>query len=143
MFGGDDLSKNLLICDLLELYGPLLTEKQSRLLELYYFDDLSLSEIAENEGGSRQGAMDVIKRAEKELLKMEDTLGLYNRNKQQTEILNSAKIALDEKNFEKIKSLLSDFEKTPLADAADASKKMVYAAKAQRFSHGEERIGRQ
>lgn len=65
MFGGDDLSKNLLICDLLELYGKLLTEKQSRLLELYYFDDLSLSEIAENEGGSRQGAMDVIKRAEK------------------------------------------------------------------------------
>ena len=64
MFGGDDLSKNLLICDLLELYGPLLTEKQSRLLELYYFDDLSLSEIAENEGGSRQGAMDVIKEFE-------------------------------------------------------------------------------
>ena len=54
------MSKNLLICDLLELNGKLLTEKQFRLLELYYFDDLSLSEIAENEGGSRQGAMDVI-----------------------------------------------------------------------------------
>ena len=67
------MSKNLLICDLLELYGPLLTAKQSHLLELYYFDDLSLSEIAENEGGSRQGAMDVIKRAEKELLKAEQT----------------------------------------------------------------------
>ena len=112
MFGGDDLSKNLLICDLLELYGPLLTEKQSRLLELYYFDDLSLSEIAENEGGSRQGAMDVIKRAEKELLKMEDTLGLYNRNKEQTNLLNYLKDALYEKSFEKIKSLLFDLEKT-------------------------------
>ena len=66
------MSKNLLICDLLELYGKLLTEKQSKLLELYYFEDLSLSEIAENEGGSRQGAMDVIKRAEKELLKIEE-----------------------------------------------------------------------
>lgn len=106
------MSKNLLICDLLELYGPLLTEKQSRLLELYYFDDLSLSEIAENEGGSRQGAMDVIKRAEKELLKMEDTLGLYNRNKEQTNLLNYLKDALYEKSFEKIKSLLFDLEKT-------------------------------
>ena len=111
MFGGDDLSKNLLICDLLELYGKLLTKKQSRLLELYYFDDLSLSEIAENEGGSRQGAMDVIKRAEKELLKIEDTLGLYNRNSNQTKIINELKNVLD-KDLKKAKTLLSELEKT-------------------------------
>lgn len=111
MFGGDDLSKNLLICDLLELYGKLLTEKQSRLLELYYFDDLSLSEIAENEGGSRQGAMDVIKRAEKELLKIEDTLGLYNRNNNQTKIINELKNVLDT-DLKKAKTLLSELEKT-------------------------------
>ena len=111
MFGGDDLSKNLLICDLLELYGKLLTEKQSRLLELYYFDDLSLSEIAENEGGSRQGAMDVIKRAEKELLKIEDTLGLYNRNNNQTKIINELKNVLNS-DKEKAKALLLELEKT-------------------------------
>ncbi|MBO5105684.1 MAG: hypothetical protein J6C29_02185 [Clostridia bacterium] len=105
------MSKNLLICDLLELYGKLLTEKQSRLLELYYFDDLSLSEIAENEGGSRQGAMDVIKRAEKELLKIEDTLGLYNRNNNQTKIINELKNVLDT-DLKKAKTLLSELEKT-------------------------------
>lgn len=114
MFGGDYLSKNLLICDLLELYGSLLTEKQSKLLELYYFEDLSLSEIAENEGGSRQGAMDVIKRAEKELLKIEDSLGLYSRNKAQTELIELMKKQLDSNNISGVKSLLLDFEKTIL-----------------------------
>lgn len=112
MFGGDCLSKNLLICDLLELYGELLTEKQLKLLELYYFDDLSLSEIAENEGGSRQGAMDVIKRAEKELLKMESILGLYNRNLEQTKIIGDLKSAIQNNDSLKIKSLISELEKT-------------------------------
>jgi len=112
VFGGVDLSKNLLICDLLELYGKLLTEKQSKLLELYYFEDLSLSEIAENEGGSRQGAMDVIKRAEKELLKIEEELGLYNRNLNQAKIISDLKSALDNNDLEKSKNLLLDLEKT-------------------------------
>lgn len=106
------MSKNLLICDLLELYGKLLTEKQLKLLELYYFDDLSLSEIAENEGGSRQGAMDVIKRAEKELLKMESVLGLYSRNTEQTKIINDLKTAYKNSDSKKIDSLLSKLEKT-------------------------------
>lgn len=106
------MSKNLLICDLLELYGPLLTEKQAHLLELYYFDDLSLSEIAENEGGSRQGAMDVIKRAEKELLKAEQTLGIYNRNKEQTKLIEELKSALNSNDIKKAKSLILDLEKT-------------------------------
>ena len=112
MFGGDVLSKNLLICDLLEIYGKLLTEKQLRLLELYYFDDLSLSEIAENEGGSRQGAMDVIKRAEKELLKMESVLGLYSRNTEQLKIINSLKVLNKNKDFNKMEVLLTELEKT-------------------------------
>ncbi len=112
MFGGVDLSKNLLICDLLELYGKLLTEKQSKLLELYYFEDLSLSEIAENEGGSRQGAMDVIKRAEKELLKIEDELCLYARNQNQTKIISDLKLALDNNDLEKAKLLILDLEKS-------------------------------
>lgn len=106
------MSKNLLICDLLELYGPLLTEKQSRLLELYYFDDLSLSEIAENEGGSRQGAMDVIKRAEKELLKAEETIGLYERNKKQTKLIELLKTAITNNNLGDAENYLDELEQT-------------------------------
>ena len=56
--------KNLLIPDLLDIYGCLLTPRQRMLTEYYYCDDLSLGEIAENEGISRQGARDFIKKAE-------------------------------------------------------------------------------
>lgn len=106
------MSKNLLICDLLALYGPLLTDKQSHMLELYYFEDFSLSEIAENEGGSRQGAMDVIKRAEKELLYIEEKLGLLKRNKVQSDIVLSLKKAAMENDIAKITDLTLKLEQT-------------------------------
>ena len=58
------MAKNLEIAVLLDLYGDMLTEKQRDFLGYYYNDDLSLSEIAENEGITRQGVRDAIKRAE-------------------------------------------------------------------------------
>ena len=64
--------KKLELSMLCDVYGALLSERQKDAVEMYCNEDYSLSEIAENEGGSRQGAMDVIKRAEKELLKIED-----------------------------------------------------------------------
>ena len=54
--------KDLQISSLLDVYGEFLSEKQKTLAEYYYNDDLSLSEIAENEGITRQGASDLIKR---------------------------------------------------------------------------------
>ena len=58
------MAKNLEISLLFDFYGDMLTEKQRDVVELYYNDDLSLSEIAENEGITRQGVRDSIKRAE-------------------------------------------------------------------------------
>ena len=49
---------------LFDFYGELLTERQKEFFDLYYNEDLSLSEIAENSGISRQGVRDVIVRAE-------------------------------------------------------------------------------
>lgn len=49
------MAKNLEISLLFDFYGDMLTEKQRDVVELYYNDDLSLSEIAENEGITRQG----------------------------------------------------------------------------------------
>ncbi len=73
------MAKNMEIAFLVDFYGDMLTEKQRDMIELYYDDDLSLSEIAENEGITRQGVRDSIKRAESQLLEMEDRLGLAKR----------------------------------------------------------------
>ncbi len=64
---------------LIDLYGDMLTQKQHSFLNYYYNDDLSLSEIAANEGITRQGVRDAIKRAEAQLYDMEEKLGLVAR----------------------------------------------------------------
>ncbi|MBQ1451407.1 MAG: YlxM family DNA-binding protein [Clostridia bacterium] len=74
------MAKNFeVISVLLDFYGDMLTEKQRSFIEYYYNDDLSLSEIAENEGITRQGVRDAIKRAEGQLFEMEERLGLARR----------------------------------------------------------------
>lgn len=65
------MAKNLEISFLLDFYGSMLTEKQRIMIEYYYNDDLSLAEIADNEGITRQGVRDSIKRAEGQLLELE------------------------------------------------------------------------
>ena len=64
---------------LYDFYGELLTDRQKEFFDLYYNEDLSLSEIAENEGISRQGVRDVIVRAEAILTDLEDKTGLIRR----------------------------------------------------------------
>lgn len=66
--------KDLSIALLLDVYGDLLTERQQRIARDYFYDDLSLSEISENEGISRQGAHEIIKRTEQLLLFYEEKL---------------------------------------------------------------------
>ena len=66
------MEKNLHISALLDVYGAFLGEKQRKLTAYYYNDDLSLSEIAENEGITRQGVNDQIKRAVKSLNAFEE-----------------------------------------------------------------------
>ena len=73
------MSKNLSVSLLMDFYGQLLTPKQLEALEFYYNDDLSLAEIADQMSISRQGVRDFIKRGEKQLLELEDKLGLAHR----------------------------------------------------------------
>ncbi|MGI6248799.1 MAG: YlxM family DNA-binding protein [Acutalibacteraceae bacterium] len=73
------MAKNLEITLLLDFYGDMLTQKQRDFLGYYYNDDLSLSEIAVNEGITRQGVRDAIKRAETQLFEMESRLELVRR----------------------------------------------------------------
>ena len=73
------MAKNLDIIILFDIYGEMLTQKQQDFIGYYYNDDLSLAEIAENEGITRQGVRDAIKRAEAQLLFFEEHLGLLSR----------------------------------------------------------------
>lgn len=73
------MEKNMELSLLLDFYGELLSEKVRRATELYYNDDLSLSEVAEDMGITRQGVRDLIKRAEGNLYGYEQKLGLYKR----------------------------------------------------------------
>lgn len=68
------MAVNIYLSQLLDRYGGLLPEKQLRILDGYYNNDLSLSEIAENEGISRQGVSDFIKRGEAQLYEFESKL---------------------------------------------------------------------
>lgn len=64
---------------LFDFYGELLTDRQKEFFDLYYNEDLSLAEIAENNGISRQGVRDVIVRAEGVMQEVEDKTGLIRR----------------------------------------------------------------
>ena len=76
------MAKNLQESVLLDFYGDMLTAKQREFLELYYNEDLSLAEIAANVGITRQGVRDAIKRAECQLIEMEERLKLVQRFKE-------------------------------------------------------------
>lgn len=64
---------------LYDFYGDLLTDRQKEFYDLYYNEDLSLAEIAENYGITRQGVRDVIVRAEAYLTELEDKTGIIRR----------------------------------------------------------------
>ena len=64
---------------LYDFYGDVLTDRQKEFYDLYYNEDLSLAEIAQDRDITRQGVRDAIKRAEQQLLEMEERLGLARR----------------------------------------------------------------
>ena len=64
---------------LLDFYGEILTQRQREFFDLYYNEDLSLAEIAENYDISRQGVRDAIVRAEAAMNELEDKTGLLKR----------------------------------------------------------------
>ena len=80
---------------LFDFYGELLTERQKEFFDLYYNEDLSLSEIAENAGISRQGVRDVIVRAEAQMQEIEDKTGLIRRFEQMRTHLSAIQTAAE------------------------------------------------
>jgi len=83
------MEKKVEVGILIEIYGKLLTKKQFDILDNYYNMDLSLSEIAENNGITRQAVRDIIKKGEKKLFEFEEKLQIMKKMlKQEKQISN-------------------------------------------------------
>ena len=101
--------KNMRLAYLLDFYGEALDERTSDIMQAYYNDDLSLSEIAEGEGISRQGIRHIIKKGEEQLEFFEEKLGLASHYKELEaavkkleRVRENIKISQDTENSEKL-----------------------------------------
>ena len=108
------MEEKIKISMLLEFYGKLLTLKQYNLLNDYYNNDLSLSEIAENENITRQAVRDFLKKGEKKLFEYEEKLEFMKKNIVQEEKIDEilSEISKIENNFtdEEIVNVLDDIK---------------------------------
>lgn len=108
------MEKNLEISTLLDFYADILTENQRQVLSLYYNEDFSLSEIAKNQGITRQGVRDTIQRAQTQLFELEKKLHLAQRfsdveKKIRAIIERAEKVSLG-KDFERVKILTNEIK---------------------------------
>ena len=90
------MEKAIYLSLLLDFYGELLTEKQREYADLYYNENLSLSEIGENDGISRQAVRDTLLRAEAVLRETEEKTGLVARHTRLLQEIASAEETLRE-----------------------------------------------
>lgn len=96
------IEKSQKINDLLDTYGPLLTEKQQLIMDYYFIYDLSFAEIAENTNTTRAAVFDLIKRTIKILEKYEAKLNLLEKKEKLEKIIED----LDENTKKEIEQLL-------------------------------------
>ncbi len=114
-FTGDEMSKDLNFSILLDFYGSILSERQFEIMDFYYNDDLSLSEIASELGISRQGVRDALKKAESIITEIEEKFELadkfYQINNQIDNIKKNLESILpleDEKKSKTIQKVIED-----------------------------------
>lgn len=109
------MEKNVEVSMLLQIYGELLTEKQYRVIDYYYNEDLSLSEIAENEEITRQGVRDIIKKGEKKLFEYEEKLlfmkRTLNQEKKIEQVLSELTKIQKESSDKQISNILESIKK--------------------------------
>ena len=87
---GTEFENRIRLGSLYSVYGQLLTTKQRRCTELYFYDDLSLAEIAAGMQISRQAVSDLLKRVEQTLEQYETNLKFLQKSQENTEILARA-----------------------------------------------------
>ena len=109
------MDKKIEISMLWQIYGALLTEKQKEYIDYYYNEDLSLAEIAQNDGITRQGVRDIIKKGEKKLFEYEEKLlfmkKTMNQEKQIENILAQLNKIHEDSSDEKVNNILEEVKK--------------------------------
>lgn len=109
------MEKNVKVSMLCEIYGKLLTPKQLEILTDYYNNDLSLSEIAENNKITRQAVRDIIKKGENKLFELEEKLLFMEKTMKQEkllqEVLNELSKIEDASSDKKIEKILNHVRK--------------------------------
>ena len=109
------MEKHIEISILWQIYGKLLTEKQYSILDDYYNNDLSLSEIAENNNISRQGVRDVIVKGESKLFYYEKKLGIMKKTQKNEKTIQTILTQLSEisntTSDKKIEKILNEVQK--------------------------------
>ena len=99
------------VCLLLDFYSGILTERQRELLNLYYNDDWSLSEIAETDGASRQAVHSVIRRGVDRLKEIEDSLALVEQHRELNHLLTEIKQVVKDDEHADLNALLERFDR--------------------------------
>jgi len=104
----DKTSENIKVSMLLDFYGQLLTKKALEIMELYYNEDISFSEISENLGITRQAVHDTVKRSVAALENYESKLMLVNRFLSREKNIMDALNDIENRNIDQAKEKLME-----------------------------------
>ena len=102
----DEVSRKIELAWLAAFYGGLLTDKQRQVLTLHCEEDLSLGEIAQEAGVSRQGVHDMLTRAAQRLFDMEEKLGMAARFQRMEDGLEKCRSLLQEKRYDEAEGVI-------------------------------------
>ncbi len=102
----DEVSRKIELAWLTAFYGGLLTDKQRQVLTLHCEEDLSLAEIAQEAGVSRQGVHDMLTRAAQRLFDMEEKLGMAARFRRMEDGLEQCRTLLKEKRYDEAEGVI-------------------------------------
>ena len=117
---------------LMDLYGQVLSERKRDLLDYYYNEDYSLSEISELTGISRQGVRDSIKKSEEEILKLESKLNIVQKNEELSEGLAAV--------LARLEKLLPNTDRETGAELQSISERLVLLLKSTQSPRSENEL---
>ena len=102
------MEEKIKISMLLQIYGKLLTEKQYEFMDYYYNEDLSLSEIAENQNITRQAVREILSKSKAKLEEYEEKVMFWQKAKEINLLLDKLENKENLKEVQKIRKILND-----------------------------------